>query len=163
MGFVVFVVPGGEVDVVGMDVGHAKKGGARSEQRVEAGEFVGGVIKVFDDFAAKDEVPGLFERAAVRVKKGVIEVGPVALFAEHGGYDGAGAGAEVEAAASGRQVVCYGGNERGDEGAVSGVVGVVLVAFVAGLFRVGGKESSGVAEDAFAGGAAVILIRIIRG
>jgi len=37
------------------------------------------------------------------------------------------------------------------------------VAFVAGLFRVGGKESSGVAEDAFAGGAAVILIRIIRG
>jgi hypothetical protein len=146
-----------------MDVGHAKKGGARSEQRVESGEFVGGVIKVFDDFAAKDEVPGLFERAAVRVKKGVIEVGSVVLFAEHGGYDRAGAGAEVEALASGRQVVCYGGNERGDEGAVSGVVGVVLVAFVAGFFRVGGKELSGITEDAFAGGAAVILIRIIRG
>ena len=52
----------------------------------------------------------MFERAAVRVKKGVIEVGSVVLFAEHGGYYRAGAGAEVEA--GGLRLTAEGARDR---------------------------------------------------
>ena len=65
VGRVVNVIPVGEIDLGGEELGFDEQKAARVEELVEAGEFELRIMKMFGHFAADDKVVGGAERLRV--------------------------------------------------------------------------------------------------
>jgi hypothetical protein len=127
VGFVVFVVPGFELDVGLVELCHTEQTAAGVEEFFEQGKFAGRMVEVFDDFAADDVIIGLGEMLGVGMKKGVVWFDEVALLLKQVGDDGAGSGTKIEAGVLRGVLGENGLNNRGNKGLVAWVVDVIVM------------------------------------
>ena len=92
---IVDVVPVGEIDVGGEELGLDDQKAARLEELMEAGEFELGIVKVFGHFAADDKVISSAECFGVWDENRIIGSHGVTLFTQEFGDDRAGSSAVV--------------------------------------------------------------------
>ena len=95
MGWVVDVVPSGEIDLRGEELGLDDQKPSRLEELVEAGEFELRIVKMFGHFAAYDKVVGGAERLRVWDEHRIVGGHGVTLFTQEFGNDRASSSAVV--------------------------------------------------------------------
>lgn len=152
VGWIVFVVPRREIDVVGVDVGLAVEFCAGLEQGAQETKLSGGMAEVFNDFTTGNVVVFLIENGLVVVKKGVVCTDGVAVVAEELGDDRPGTTTKIESLMSGYVVAKDRFNHGPDELLVSGVIDVVIVGFVAFFLLFGREMVVRMSLDGLAGG-----------
>ncbi len=92
---VIDIVPVGEINLGGKELGLDDQKAARLEELVEAGEFELRIVKMFSHFAADYKVVGSAERFRVWDEHWVIGGHGVTLFTQEFGDDRAGSSAVV--------------------------------------------------------------------
>ena len=95
MSGVVDVIPVGEIDLGGEELGLDDQNAFRLEELLEAGEFELRIVKMFGHFAANDKVISGAERIGVWDENRIVGGHGVTLFTQEFGNDWAGTSAVV--------------------------------------------------------------------